>query len=106
MPADEGTVTPEDVGNWLGIPVNDRVTQSTKAAERWAINRRSLSDPAQLFYDPDVHLGTVLYAALLYQARATPAGFTGYDDAAAQYPQTSEALYRARDLVGSDPVTA
>lgn len=106
MPAIDGTVTPEDVATWLGVAVNDRVTQATDAAVHWAINRRSLTPVNDLFFDSDVHLGTVLYAALLYQARATPAGFTGYDDSGAVYPQTSEALYRARDLVGSDPVTA
>lgn len=106
MPAIDGTVTPEDVAAWLGVLVNDRVTQSTDAARQWAINRRSLTDPDELFFDSDIHLGTVLYASLLYQARATPSGFTGYEDSAAASPQTSEALFRARDLVGSDPVTA
>lgn len=106
MPAIEGTLTPDDVAAWLGVPPSDRVVSATDAARSWAINRRSLSDPGQLFYNPDVHHGAMLYAGLLVQARSTPSGFAGYDEAGGSAPQTLEALYRARDLVGSDPVTA
>lgn len=105
MPAIDGTVTPDDVAEWLGVTVNERVDSSTNAAVQWAIERRSLSKPSELFYNASVHLGTVLYAALLYQARSTPSGFAGYEDSGS-YSDSAEALYRARDLVGSDPVTA
>lgn len=106
MPAADGTVTAEDVAAWIGIPVNDRISQSTAAALRWAEKRRSTTDPAELFLDDDVHLGTVLYATWHYQSRSTLTGMTGFDETGAAYPDSSGLLYRARELVGADPVTA
>jgi hypothetical protein len=47
--------------------------------------------------------GASLFAQLLYQARATPSGLAGYDEAYAP-GGTTDALFRARELVGYDPV--
>ena len=100
MPWTEGTLTPEDVASHLGIIPDERLEADVDAARQWAEDRRNLTDPTILFTLPRVHKGAVLYAALLYQARSTPQGFAGYEDA----PSIStEGLYRARELVGADP---
>lgn len=105
MPTSNGTFTPEDVADWLGVTATERIAQTTEAARQWVINRRSLTPEATLFFNADVHLGAILYAALLFQSRSTPSGYSGYDENAT-YPYSAEQLYRARDLVGSDPVFA
>jgi hypothetical protein len=72
----------------------------------WTVKRRCNTDPARLWLDADVVQGAVLFAALLYQARSTPAGFAGYDEVALATDTSTEALWRARELVGLDPVVA
>ena len=104
MPAVDGTLTPEDVSDELGIPVDERMTVVTDAARQWAQNLRSLTAPATLWSEPDAHHGGVLYAALLYQRRAQPQGLPGFDEFSGL--DTGMAIYTARELVGTDPVTA
>jgi hypothetical protein len=99
-------ITPEEVAAYLGVPVDDRVEQSTDAAVDWVAKRRCNTGKDVLWHDADVRLGGVLFAALLYQSRATPLGIAGYDEAALYAPGAPDALYRARELVGLDPVVA
>lgn len=105
MPAADGTLIPEDVADELGLPVDARMTTCTDAARAWAQRRRCLTPPATLWSQADAHQGGVLYACLLYQARVTPGGIAGYDEAAAT-DTSAEALWRARELVGQDLVIA
>jgi hypothetical protein len=104
MPAADGTLTPEDVAEWLGAPVSPRIATATDAAIAYVHRLRSKTPADKVFLDPGTHYGGVLYAALLFQSRATPQGFAGYDEGAQSYAQSSEALWRARELIGKDPV--
>jgi hypothetical protein len=99
-------ITPDEVAEYLGVPVDDRVEQSTDAAIDWVQKRRCNTAKDVLWHDSDVRLGGVLFAALLYQSRATPLGISGYDEAALYAPGAPDALYRARELVGLDPVVS
>jgi hypothetical protein len=76
---------------------------ATQAAVAWVHRRRCNTPPAVLWAEPDTRLGALLFAGLLWQSRITPAGLPGYEQGS---PDTYEALARARDLVGSDPVVA
>lgn len=100
------SVNPTDLAEYLGVALDARVARAADAATAWVEGRRSNTDPVMLWTAPDVQMGGLLYAALLYQARVTPAGLPGYSDDPGTYSQTTEALFRARDLVGSDPVVA
>jgi hypothetical protein len=99
-------ITADDVAAFLGVPVDDRVEQATGAAVDWVAKRRCNTAKDVLCLDRDVRLGAVLFASLLYQSRATPLGIAGYDEAALYAPGAPDALYRARELVGLDPVVA
>jgi hypothetical protein len=96
-------LTPERVAADLGIPVDQRLTEATLAAIDWAQRRRKRTRPELLWESPSVVSGASLFAQLLYQARATPSGLAGFDEAYAP-GGTTDALFRARELVGYDPV--
>ena len=96
-------VTPEHLAEHLGVAVDNRVTEAALAATKWAQNRRSMTPSDTLWLQDDVMYGATLYGALLFQSRSAPQGFAGYEDGPSQ---SMEALFRARDLVGSDPVYA
>lgn len=98
--------TVAQVADHLGVPADDRMQAALAAACMWTAKRRCNTATVDLWLEPDVNLGTILYAALLYQARSTPAGFAGYDEVALATDTSTEALWRARELVGLDPVTA
>lgn len=100
------SVDPADLAEYLGVAQDARVDRAADAATAWVEGRRSNTDPVALWAAADVQLGGILYGALLYQARVTPAGLPGYSDDPGVFSQTTEALFRARDLVGSDPVIA
>lgn len=94
------------VAEQLGVPADDRVRDVTDAAASWVENvARCLTDPAILWADDRVLEGTVLYAALLYQSRAAPQGFPGYDADIASL-ELAGAMQNVRRLVGLDPVIA
>lgn len=77
------------------------------AAVEWVMQRRSRTHPADLWDSPSVRMGAVLYAALLYQSRSTPAGFPGYEEAGGYWSTpTDNAMRRVRELVGMDLVIA
>lgn len=76
-------ITPEDVAAYLdvaGAP-DDRMVDST-AAIRAAVERRradlTFTDDATV--PADVRQGSIAWAALLWQQRSAPSGFTGYGD--------------------------
>jgi hypothetical protein len=98
-------ITADDVASHLGVPVDDRVRSATDAAVAWAQRRRCNTDPGDLWQEADTRLGAILYATLLYQARATPSGIAGYDEASL-LGGAGDGLYRAKELVGADPVVA
>jgi len=79
------------------------MVKASEAASSWAEKRRS--NTQDLWAEPDVVYGATLYAALLYQSRSAPQGFAGYEESGI-YSGSQEALFRARDLVGLDPVIA
>jgi hypothetical protein len=90
----------------LGVlPTAPGVDESTEAARAWVEARRCLTDPVVLWTSPDVIRGTVLYAAILFQKKAAPAQFPGYDMdvAAGDLLGAMGDVYR---LVGLDPVVA
>lgn len=103
MPWQDGTLTPEDVADRLGLPVDDRVTDATDVARSWAQRRRRNTDPPTLWSDPTAWDGGVRYAVLLVQSGVQPAGFPSWTpDAGLDYT----AYARAADHVGMDPVIA
>ena len=109
MPAVEGTLTVQDVALHLWgsplpdpLPDEERLTAATDAARQWVTDRRwTIPDPLVLFALDDVHLGAVLYAAALYQARVTPEGMAGYAPSVGGV-DTYNLVYRAKDLIGAD----
>jgi hypothetical protein len=105
-PTPEPTPGAAAIGEYLGVPVDERMELCAQAARVWVENRRCNTPPEQLWQSADVVLGGILYGALLYQSRATPLGISGYEEANLYNPASPDALYRARDLVGLDPVTA
>jgi hypothetical protein len=80
-----------------------RLADSTAAAKQYVEDRRSdlglvaSVDPAPA----DVLLGTVIYASLIYQAKASPTGYAAYGDGAIDLPgDTQQAYMRAMRLIG------
>jgi len=105
MPAADGTLTPEDVADWLGVVVDERVTACAEAATAHVLRLRSLSDPLTLFTDAEVHLAATKWAALEYQERSAPQGFDGVDGLGL-VTDTSSAKWSIDKMIGVDPVIA
>lgn len=103
MPWDAGTLTPEDVAKFLGVPVDDRLTAATDTSRAWAQRRRCLTEPTLLWSDAAAHDGGVRYAALLYQSHAATSGFPSWEPTV---ESDYTAFSRAADHVGMDPVIA
>lgn len=98
---------PQKLAEYLGLPFPDeRCTVALASAEAWTQKRRSLTDPVDLWAQPDVILGTVMFAALLYAQRAQPQGFPGMDDLGNYSDDVGQAMTQIYRLVGSDPVVA
>jgi hypothetical protein len=90
-------LTPADVVAYLDLPAgmetDDNVLLST-AVVKAAVERRRSDlnvsdglDPPTYTFTPgdDVHGGAVMWAALVYQARNSPSGFSGFGDEAALF---------------------
>jgi hypothetical protein len=91
----------------LGLAApDDRCIAATSAAEAWARKRRFRADPETLFAEPDVYLGTVLYAALLYKQRTQPQGFAGVDVLGTFSEDTGAAMSQIMRLIRMDPSVA
>jgi hypothetical protein len=98
---------PEQVAAYLGLPMPDeRCREVTASAEAWAQKRRCLTDPAALWVEPDVILGTVMLAALWYAERAQPQGFPGVNDLGNYSDDVGNAWANIYRLIGQDPVIA
>ena len=103
MPTD--WITTDDVLSWIG-PMADpaRLADSTAASKKYVEDRRSDLD---LIGSPDpppddVKLGAVIYASLIYQAKASPTGYAAYGDGAMDLPGDSQQAYmRAMRLIGA-----
>lgn len=96
-------IDPQAVADYLDLPVVDaRLQQCSEAASMWVMKRRHSTPAPELWADGDVVLGTIMYASLLYQAKASPQGFAEYEDISAQFGAAMAGIYR---LVGGvDPV--
>ena len=105
MPAADGTLTPQDVADWMGVAVDERVTACSEAAIAHVLRLRSMSDPLTLFADAEVHLAATKWAALEYQERSAPQGFDGVDSLG-MVTDTSSAKWSIDRAIGQDPVTA
>jgi hypothetical protein len=93
-----------DVAAELGVsPTDPRLPPIIAATIAWVEHRRPYTPQLELWAEPDVVRGALLFAALLYQSRVTPSGLPGYD---AEDSDTYEALSRARELVRKSPVVA
>jgi len=97
-------ITSDDVLPWIGAMADPaRLADSTAAAKRYTEDRRSDLDLAAS-PDPapeDVKLGTVIYASLIYQAKASPTGYAAFGDGAVDLPGDSQQAYmRAMRLIG------
>jgi len=78
-------LTPEDVAAYLDLPVadDDNLVLSTAAVKAAVERRRSdlwVGDPAAFSPGEDVRAGAIIWAALIFQTRNAPSGFTGYGD--------------------------
>ena len=101
--------TVDDVAAWIGIPVvpgDQRLIDCHRAALSWVLKRRSLTDPLDLWEEPDVCMGAVKYAALQYTSRAQPQGMPGFDDLGTFNSDLGMSMYDIKELVGLDPVIA
>jgi len=97
----------DQLAQHLGVPVgSDRLPEAAAAASAWVESRRSNTDPADLWQMPDVMLGAVMYAGLLFTSRAQPQGFPGFDELGRYSEDTGMAMANIYRLVGADPVTA
>lgn len=81
-------ITPEDVAKYLDVPYPDsdgRVDHATSSVRAAVERRRSDLDFATSPVPDDVRNASIEWAALIYQARNSPAGFSGYDEQTAVY---------------------
>lgn len=95
---------PQRVADHLGVPVDDRLTTATAAAQAWVERRRDAGD--EVWAQPDIEMGGVLYASLLYQSRAQPEGFPGYSDLGNSDTGTGEMMMNIFRLVPAAVVTS
>jgi len=80
-------ITPEDVAAYLDLvgEPDDNLTLSTAVVKSAVEGRRSdlydkTTDPPTFAPPEHVRGGSIIWAALVYQARNAPSGFAGYGD--------------------------
>lgn len=97
-------ITTDEVAAWIGVMTDPtRLADATAAAKQYVEDRRSELDLAGSPDPPpgDVHLGAVIYAGLIYQAKASPTGYSAFGDGAMDLPGDSQQAYmRAMRLIG------
>jgi hypothetical protein len=83
----EDWLTVDDVAGYLDIPTvdpaDDNLALSTAAVKAAVERRRSdlfAGDPPAFAPGDEVRGGSIIWAAILYQARSAPSGFAGYGD--------------------------
>lgn len=103
------------MGDWItsaevlpylgGMADQARVDDATAAAKTYVQDRRSdlgLADLDAGEAPDDVHLGTILYACLVYNARSSPTGYASYGDGSIDIPGDPTMSYaRAMRLIGA-----
>ena len=95
--------TIEQVSDWLGAPIDQRMTDALAAAQAACEHVRpdllALVDPETV--GADTTHAVVLYASLLWRERTSPQGFAAYEsfDNAAQ--DFGSSIYNIRQLLGS-----
>ena len=100
----EDWITVDQVEPWIGAMADPaRLADATAAAKRYVEDRRA---DLELVASPDappddVHLGAIIYASLIYQAKASPTGYAAFGDGAIDLPGDSQQAYmRAMRLIG------
>ena len=97
-------LTGDEVAAYLDVPYPDddgRVDLATDAVRAAVESRRS-----DLVFDgseavpADVHTGSIMWASILYQARAAPSGFPGYDAESQIYDQLGARRAEVMRLIG------
>lgn len=80
-------LVPEDVASYLDLPTadDDNLLLSTATIKAAVERRRSdlwdrTADPAVFTVSDEVKGGAVMWAALVFQLRNAPSGFSGYGD--------------------------
>jgi hypothetical protein len=92
------TVT--QVSEWLGTPVDQRMTDATAAADVWA-QRVAPWWKSATTVPTDVSHAVVLYAALLYRERTSPQGYATYTEMGAGELEGSAAMTNIYRLLGT-----
>ena len=103
-------ITPDDVAAYLDLPdaTDDNLVLCTAAVKAAVERRRSdlnLSDgldPPTYTFTPgdDVRAGSIMWAALMFQARNAPSGFAGYGDETALFDSLGARRSEVMRLVG------
>lgn len=91
-------ITADDVAAFLRVSANSRIEDVTPAARAWVERCRPDLDYTGTI-SPDVRLGAIMYAALLYQQGSAPSGLPAYEDLG-QYDDTGYALHNIYRLIG------
>jgi hypothetical protein len=97
-------ITPDDVAAYLDVPYppDDRLDLSTAAVVAAVEGRRSdlKVDGAMDTVPGDVHAGSIMWAAQLYQSRNAPSGYAGYGDETTLYDALGARRAEIMRLIG------
>jgi hypothetical protein len=99
-------ITPEEVAAYLDVPfdaADDNLTLSTAAVKAAVEHRRAdlnAGDPPVFTPTEDVHTGSVIWAAILYQTRSAPSGFAGYGDETSMFDPLGARRTEVMRLIG------
>ena len=100
-------LTPLDVAAYLDLPAgeesDDNLALATAAVKAAVERRRSeldFADPLFATLQADVKGGSVMWAALVYQARNAPSGFAGYGDETMMFDSLGARRAEVMRLVG------
>jgi hypothetical protein len=98
-------LTPEDVAAYLDIPgdPDDNLLLSTAAIKAAVEGRRSdlwTGDPVAFTPGDEVRTGSIVWAALFYQARNAPSGFAGYGDDTSMYDSLGARRAEVMRMIG------
>jgi hypothetical protein len=98
-------LTPEDVAAYLDIPgsPDDNLLLSTAAIKAAVEGRRSdlwRGDPPAFTPGDEVRTGSIVWAALFYQARNAPSGFAGYGDDTSMYDSLGARRAEVMRMIG------
>jgi hypothetical protein len=90
------------VSDWLGIPSDQRMIDALDVSNAWCQGQRPDLDPnTEIPSLPQVQHAVVLFAALLYRERTSPAGFSTYDAIDTQAFTDQSAMLNVYRLLGT-----